>query len=284
MFAMLRYSDAVAVEPRTLEEYMRFALQVAEQAGAATLPFFRADVAIENKRDDGRFDPVTEADRAAEKVFREALRATYPAHGIFGEEYGYEAGNGLTWVIDPIDGTRAYMSGMLHWGLLLALFDGQTPLIGVMHQPFTGEFFFGDNRSAAYRRGTVEQPLRSRRGVTLGDAVLATTSPRLFRDAGEREAFDRVEREVKLSRYGGDCYIYAMVAMGYVDLAIDAGLQPYDIQALVPIIRGAGGVVTTRDGADPSLGGFIVAAGSPELHRSALASMDSGEGGRPGRG
>jgi myo-inositol-1(or 4)-monophosphatase len=284
MFAMLRYSDPVPVEPRALEEYMRFALAVAEQAGAATLPFFRADVAIDNKRDDGHFDPVTEADRAAEQVFRETLRARYPTHGIFGEEFGFEAGNGLTWVIDPIDGTRAYMSGMLHWGLLLALFDGQMPVLGVMHQPFTGEFFSGDNRAAWYRRGSVEQPLRSRQGVSLRDAVLATTSPRLFRAPGERSAFERVEREVKLSRYGGDCYIYAMVAMGYVDIATDAGLQPYDIQALVPIIRGAGGVVTTLDGGDPSMGGFIVAAGSRELHRSVLTSMTARESGHSSPG
>jgi len=270
---MLQFSDPVPIGRAELDEYMRFGLRAAERAGAATLPHFRAQVAIENKRHDGRFDPVTEADRAAEQIFREALRAAYPRHGIFGEEYGFEAGNGLTWVIDPIDGTRAFMTGMLHWGVLLALFDGQKPVLGIMHQPFTGEYFFGDNHSAWYRRSREDRALHTRRGVGLVDAVLTTTSPGLFRGAGEREAFDRLERRVKLSKYGGDCYIYAMLAMGYVDLATDAGLQPYDIQALVPIIRGAGGVVSTLDGGEPSMGGFIVAAGSPELHRAALECM-----------
>ena len=270
---MLRYADAVPVARLELEEYLRFGLRVAEAAGAATLPFFRAEVMVANKRDDGRFDPVTEADRAAERLFRDALRATYPRHGVFGEEYGFESGNGLTWVIDPIDGTRAFMTGMLHWGLLLALFDGQQPVLGIMHQPFTGEFFWGDNRSAWYRRGAVERQLRCRRCPDLADAMLTTTSPGLFRGTGEREAFDRLESRVKLSKYGGDCYIYAMVAMGYVDLATDAGLQPYDIQALIPIIRGAGGVISTADGGNPAMGGFIVAAGCDQLHRSALQCL-----------
>jgi len=270
---MLHFSEPVPVEQAQIDEFLDFALQVAGAAGAATLPFFRGRLEVENKRSDGRFDPVTEADRAAEQVFRDALRARYPEHGVFGEEYGHEEGNGLTWVIDPIDGTRAFMTGMLHWGVLLALFDGRQPILGVMHQPFTGEYFFGDNRSAWYRRGEVDRPLATRSSVELAEAVLTTTSPGLFRGPGERAAFDRLEKRVKLSKYGGDCYIYAMVAMGLVDLATDAGLQPYDIQALVPIIRGAGGVVTTVEGGDPSMGGFIVAAGSAELHAAALQCM-----------
>jgi len=270
---MFHYSDPVSVSADELRAYLEFGARVAERAGAATLPYFRADVAVENKRNDGRFDPVTEADRAAEQVFREALRSTYPDHGIYGEEYGFEPGNGLTWVIDPIDGTRAFMTGMLHWGLLLALFDGQKPVVGIMHQPFTGELFYGTNTGAWYRRGEVRRTLRSRSCAGLEDAVLTTTSPGLFRAEGERAAFDRLERRVKLSKYGGDCYIYAMVAMGYVDLATDAGLQPYDIQALIPIIRGAGGVVTTADGGDPSMGGFIVAAGSETLHAATLSCL-----------
>jgi myo-inositol-1(or 4)-monophosphatase len=162
---------------------------------------------------------------------------------------------------------------MLHWGLLLALFDGRQPLVGVMYQPFTDELFFGDNREAFYRQGGQQRRLQTRACDSLSDAVLTTTSPRLFRDAAERQAFDRLESAVKLSKYGGDCYIYAMVAMGYVDIATDAQLQAYDIQALMPIIRGAGGVVTTIDGGDPSLGGTVVAAGSTAVHAQALACM-----------
>ncbi len=270
---MLEYSEAVAVEAEALDGLLAFALEVSREAGAATLPYFRSTVDVHDKGTDGRFDPVTEADREAERIIRAAVARSYPEHGVYGEEYGHRVGNGLTWVIDPIDGTRAFMTGMLHWGVLLALFDGQRPLLGVLHQPFTGEFFYGDNATARYRRGKEERVLRCRPCGSLSEAVLATTSPKLFRAAGEREAFDRLESEVRLSRYGGDCYIYAMLAMGQVDLATDAGLNAYDIQALMPIIRGAGGVVSTVDGGDPSMGGLVVAAGSGELHAQALARM-----------
>jgi myo-inositol-1(or 4)-monophosphatase len=162
---------------------------------------------------------------------------------------------------------------MLHWGLLLALFDGERPILGIMHQPFTGEFFYGDNATAFYRRGGQEQVLRCRECPSIEEAVLTTTSPKLFREPEEREAFDRLEAAVKLSKYGGDCYIYAMLAMGFVDLATDAGLQAYDIQALMPIIRGAGGVVSTIDGGNASMGGFVLASGSERLHKLALARM-----------
>lgn len=270
---MLEYAEPVPFSSRELNEFVRFALGVAARAGQATLPFFRSELEVHDKRTGGRFDPVTEADREAERVIRAAVEETYPRHGIFGEEFGYQAGNGLTWVVDPIDGTRAFMTGMLHWGVLLALFDGEQPVLGVLHQPFTGETFYGTNDSARYRHGDQERALKCRAGTSLEEAVLTTTSPRLFRDPGERAAFERLEAQVKLSRYGGDCYIYAMLAMGLVDLATDAGLNAYDVQALMPIIRGAGGVVSTVDGGDPSMGGFVVAAGSRELHAQALRVM-----------
>lgn len=270
---MLSTGERVAVSEADHDRFLAFALDIAVRAGRATLPYFRNSFAIDDKRPEGRFDPVTEADRDAERVIRAELATAFPDHGVFGEEYGLQRGNGLTWVIDPIDGTRAFMTGMLHWGVLLALFDGREPIIGVMYQPFTEELFYGDNREAFYRRGDRVRRLHTRHAPALGDAVLTTTSPRLFSDTGERGAFDRLEHAVKLSKYGGDCYIYAMLAMGYVDLATDAGLQAYDIQALMPIIRGAGGVVTTIDGEDPSLGGTVLASGSPELHAEALACM-----------
>lgn len=269
---MLQYSEAVNLRPAEIAELTAFAVEVAARAGKVTLPYFRTALAIEDKRTGGRFDPVTAADREAEQVIRAAVEDVYPEHGIFGEEFGHRSGNGLTWVVDPIDGTRAFMTGMLHWGVLLALFDGEKPVLGVMHQPFTGETFFGTNDAAYYRHGDRQQALRCRRCDSLDAAVLTTTSPRFFPDA-ERKQFSCLESAVKLSRYGGDCYIYAMLAMGQVDLATDAGLSAYDIQALMPIIRGAGGVVTTVDGGDPSLGGFVVAAGSATLHRLALECM-----------
>lgn len=273
---MLKYGPRVEIGAEELDALLKFAVDLAVRAGEATLPYFRSDVVVEDKRPEGRFDPVTEADRDAERVIRAGIQAAYPQHGVFGEEFGLQVGNGLTWVIDPIDGTRAFMTGMLHWGVLLALFDGERPVLGVMHQPFTNETFFGDNREAWYRQGSQHHRLRTRSCTSLNQAVLTTTSPKLFADPAERSGFDRLEAAVKLSKYGGDCYIYAMLAMGYVDLATDATLQPYDIQALMPIIRGAGGVVTTLDGGDASLGGTVVAAGSQSLLDAALSCMQGG--------
>lgn len=273
---MLSYSEPVTLSAAQLAELTAFAIATAESAGRETLPYFRSALEVEDKRTGGRFDPVTAADQQAEQVVRRAIGQAYPRHGVFGEEFGHQSGNGLTWVIDPIDGTRAFMTGMLHWGVLLALFDGARPVLGVMHQPFTGETFYGAGGQAFYRARGTERALRCRACGTLADAVLTTTSPKLFRGAGERAAFDALEGAVKLSKYGGDCYIYAMLAMGLVDLATDAGLQAYDIQALIPIIEGAGGVVSTLAGEDASFGGLVVAAGSAELHRQAIERMTGG--------
>ena len=268
---MLQYSEAVAVSPQDRAAYLEFALQATARAGAATLPFFRAEAEAANKRQDGGYDPVTEADRAAEALIRDSLRQAWPAHGIYGEEFGLQEGNGLTWVIDPIDGTRGFLAGMLHWGVLLALFDGQAPVLGLMHQPFTGEFFYGDGERAFYRRGAgaAERRLRARPCPALERAVLACTGP-FFAPGQEWDAFERVRQSVRFARYGGDCYHYAMLAMGYVDIAIEAGLKPYDIQAMMPIVRGAGGLVTSWTGGNPSLGGRILAAGDARVHAQAM--------------
>lgn len=169
------------------------------------------------------------------------------------------------------------MSGMLHWGLLLALFDGDRPIVGVMYQPYTDELWVGDGQSAEFRRGSSVRTLKVRECGSLGDAVLATTTPNLF-EGQELAGFGRLESTVKLTRYGGDCYSYGMLAMGYVDLATDATLNSYDIQALIPIIVGAGGIVTTYAGDNASLGGTILASGSAKLHAAALSVLS----GQPG--
>jgi myo-inositol-1(or 4)-monophosphatase len=268
---MLGYSEAVAVTDEDRRAFLEFAVAIAGEAGESTLGFFRQAVQVENKLiDSGGFDPVTEADRGAERIIRKAIAARFPEHGICGEEYGLKEGNGLTWVVDPIDGTRAFMSGMLHWGVLLALFDGQEPIIGVMHQPFTNEYFYGDGNVAKYRRGNVHHALRVRACGSLDAAVLAATGPQLFAPGDQRAAFDRLSESALLTRFGGDCYLYGMLAMGFVDVAAEAGMNPYDIQALVPIIRGAGGTVTTWTGSDPSMGGAILATGDPLVHKQAL--------------
>ncbi|MDA1076625.1 MAG: histidinol-phosphatase [Proteobacteria bacterium] len=264
------YSDPVTVSAAQISEMLSFARKVAVQAGAATLQYFRTSLDVQNKLADGRFDPVTQADRAAENVIRQAVEQTYPEHGIYGEEFGYQAGNGLTWVIDPIDGTRAFMSGMVHWGVLLGLFDGQKPVLGVMVQPFTGEVFSGDSLHAWYESDAQQSVMQVRKCPHLDQAVLASCGPQYMKPGVEREAFARLESAAMMTRYGGDCYLYAMLAMGHLDVVVDANLNAYDVQALIPIIRGAGGVATTWSGDDPSMGGSFLASGNKVIHQQAL--------------
>jgi histidinol phosphatase-like enzyme (inositol monophosphatase family) len=244
------------------------------------LPHFRNNPLVTNKRSDG-FDPVTVADNAAEAVIRAGIEARFPNHGIFGEELGHQSGAGLTWVIDPIDGTRAFMTGMLHWGVLIALFDGAAPVLGVMYQPFTDEMCVGTNDTADYRRGALSRALKVRACASVADAILATTAPEAFESRVERAAFNALGERVRLVRYGGDCYQYCMLAMGYVDLVVEAGLKPYDIQALMPIVRGAGGIVTAWDGDDASMGGRVIAAGDARVHREAMAILNNNLTGKP---
>jgi myo-inositol-1(or 4)-monophosphatase len=271
------YTTRVTIGPRTCREYLEEAVDLAARAGAVILPHFRNDPLAENKRSDGGYDPVTIADRAAEEKIREEIEALWPGHGIFGEEQGFKPGNGLTWVIDPIDGTRAFMTGMLHWGVLIALFDGESPLLGVMHQPYTREFFVGTADRAEHRVGGETTTLGVRTCASLADAVLCSTGPQWFRSGAEQEAFRAVSDSARFTRFGGDCYIYCMLAMGQLDLVVEANLKPYDIQALIPIIRGAGGHVATWDGGNPSMGGRIVAAGDERVLEAACAILGSVE-------
>ena len=269
----LTLTEQVVVSPADRVQLLEFAVGTVRAAGQVVLPYFRSAVSVANKLTDGGFDPVTEADQAAERVIRERIAEAYPAHGVFGEEYGWNQGNGLTWVIDPIDGTKSFMSGLLHWGVLLALFDGQQPVVGVMHQPFTGEVWAGDGGSAWYEHAGERRDLRARQGVGLAEAVLATTSPEFLANDSEREAFSRLESRVRLCRYGGDCYLYAMLAMGCLDLVVDGTLNAYDIQPLMPIIQGAGGRISLWNGEDAVLGGTVVAAGGAALHAEAMRKL-----------
>ncbi len=267
------FTDPVSVSLKHQADLAEFAGRAVRQAGAATLPYFRTGVQVDNKLDDG-FDPVTEADRAAERVIREQLAAHYPEHGILGEEYGYEPGNGLTWVIDPIDGTRAFMSGMLHWGVLLGLFDGQQPIVGAMYQPFVDELFTGYSNQAFYERNGHRQQLRTSTCSELSDAVLATTGVEWF-EPKERSQFERLREKVRMYRFGGDCYLHAIVAMGFVDVGTDAGLNAYDIQGLIPIVRAAGGVVSTYEGGNPAMGGAVVTCANEALHAQVLDAINA---------
>ncbi|MDT3377155.1 histidinol-phosphatase [Labrys portucalensis] len=256
-------------------DFEAFVDELANVSGTTILPFFRSALATEDKSGGGNFDPVTEADRGAEAVIRQKIRAMFPSHGVMGEEYGSERLDAeFVWVLDPIDGTKSFISGMVGWGTLIGLLRNGQPCYGMMHQPFTRERFSGDGGSAKYRGPGGERAMRTRSCAGLADAVLYTTSPRLMAEA-DRALFSVVEEKVKLSRYGGDCYAYAMLAMGLVDLVIESNLQPYDITALIPIVEGAGGVITTWDGGPAQAGGRIVAAGDARVHAAALSLLQA---------
>jgi len=256
------------------EAFAAFALQAARDAGALILPFFRAPIDVFDKGGARGYDPVTEADRGAEAAIRGAILAHYPAHGIEGEEHGRQPGTaGFTWVIDPIDGTRSFIVGQLHWATLVALHDGERPIVGVAHQPYVGESFVAVNGRAEWMRGDARRALRTRRCGRVENAVVATTDPRHFHTQRQRDAYAAATSDARLVRFGGDCYCYTQLAMGLVDIVIETGLKPYDVQALIPLIENAGGVVSNWAGGRCDQGGDVLACGDPALHAQLLARM-----------
>uniref|UniRef100_UPI003B3A74FB histidinol-phosphatase n=1 Tax=Rhodopseudomonas sp. TaxID=1078 RepID=UPI003B3A74FB len=222
--------------------------------------------------------PVSDADTSVEKAIRATLARTRPRDAVLGEEFGATAaaaGSGKRqWVIDPIDGTKSFISGFPTWGTLIALLHKGTPVFGMMHQPFIGERFSGDNGSASYKGPSGERRLAVRRCPSLKDATLFTTSPLLMNDS-DRAIFEKVQAESRLTRFGGDCYAYCMLAAGQLDLVIETELKPYDIAALIPIVTGAGGIVTTWDGKPAQSGGRIIAAGDKRVHEAALKILNA---------
>jgi myo-inositol-1(or 4)-monophosphatase len=246
--------------------------RLADAATAAIMPHFRTPMTAENK-ETTRFDPVTVADRAAEKAMRALINAEHPSHGIVGEEFGNEREDAeFVWVLDPIDGTRSFISGLPTWGTLIGLKRNGQPILGMMAQPFTGERFAGDGKRAWYKGPDGARTLKTRTCASLAEASLFTTTPAMFKGA-DRTAYDRLEAAVRMPRYGYDCYAYCMIAAGNTDLVVEAGLQTYDIVALIPIIAGAGGRVTSWDGGPATNGGRIAAAGDPKLHAAALRTL-----------
>lgn len=252
---------------------------LADEAAAVTMPHFRVPLEIDNKDGDGGFDPATIADRAAEVAIATHLAAAMPEHGLEGEEFGITKPDARhRWVVDPIDGTRAFITGSPMWGTLIGLLDKDEPIVGLMDQPFTCERFWSDGaQSFASRNRGVPTIMRTRSCQSLSSAVLMTTDPLLFRAGSERAAFESLRAKVRLTRYGGDCYAYALLASGFVDIIVETGLKPYDIVALIPIIEAAGGRVTEWNGGTAARGGRIVASGDPSLHDAILAQLNSTE-------
>ncbi len=250
--------------------FAAFVDELAAVSGETIRPFFRSALGVENKSRSGGFDPVTAADRAAEAAMRALIKRTFPEHGVIGEEFPAERSDAeYVWVLDPIDGTKSFICGLPAWGTLIALTRRGEPIYGMMHQPFTREHFSGDGAGARYRGPAGDRALRVRACAALADAVLCTTSPLLMNQA-DRQCFGRVEQAVRLSRYGGDCYAYCVLAAGHIDLVIETELKPHDVLALVPIIEGAGGIITTWENGRPHDGGRILAAGDRRVHAQAM--------------
>ncbi len=259
----------------TVIDFTAFIGRLATASGETILPFFRTSLSIDNKSNSHDFDPVTEADRAAEAVMRRLIKANFPQHGIVGEEFGSEREDAeYVWVLDPIDGTKSFIAGFPTWGTLIGLLHQATPVFGMMHQPFIGERFSGDSGSAHYQGPSGERKLAVRRCASLKEATSFTTSP-LLMNAADRAAFARVESAVRLTRYGGDCYSYCMLAAGHLDLVVETELNAYDIAGLIPIVTGAGGIVTTWEGKPAQGGGRIIAAGDPRVHEAAMKLLNS---------
>ncbi len=269
----------VSLNPAQSADLISVAEELAAVARVETLRHFRTagGLAAENKVAGG-FDPVTIADRGAERAMRAVLAERRPQDGIWGEEYGVVRGeSGLTWVLDPVDGTRSYMSGTPTWGVLIALSEetadgpGQ-PLLGLIDQPYIGETFLGAPGLACVTGPQGRADLRTRGPRALSDATIFSTYPEVGTPE-EGAAFARLAKQCRLTRYGLDCYAYALIAAGQIDLVVEAGLQPYDVGAPIAVIEAAGGIVTDWTGGPAWGGGRILAAANAEIHAAALAVL-----------
>jgi myo-inositol-1(or 4)-monophosphatase len=256
------------------EKLVSFAHRLADASGAAIRPYFRQRIEVAHKPGKGAFDPVTEADKGGEKAIRAIIERERPDDGILGEEFGEKKGsNGLRWVLDPVDGTRAFITGRHEWGSLIALEKDEMPVLGIIDQPVLGERFLGVHGRSVLIEGEKRTPLKVRECASLKDAILCATDPGQYFSTVQQAAFARVKEEVRMTRYCGDCYLFAVLAMGFVDIVIEAGFSRWDIAALIPIVEGAGGVITSWDGGDCRDGKTILACGDRRIHEEAMALL-----------
>jgi len=261
-----------------------FANELADAAAKITLPLFRQSLDVSSKMQDG-FDPVTKADKDTEQKLRDLINARYPDHAILGEEFGFKAGTEYQWTIDPIDGTRAYISGMPSWGTLIALSkitdDGNlTALMGLADQPYIKERYFGwmsnDTAEASLNSNRNDKKnMATRPCQAIEDAVLATTDSNLFTNTPTESIWLNISSQTRLNRYGGDWYNYMLLADGHIDIVIEQGLQAYDIQALIPIICAAGGKVSDWQGHTPMQAGAVLACGDARLHAHMIELLNA---------
>jgi myo-inositol-1(or 4)-monophosphatase len=255
------------------QEYARFAELLTAAAGREILPYFRTRPGMDNKLESG-FDPVTAADRGAERAMRGLIESTFPDHGIVGEEYGDRpARSPFTWILDPVDGTRSFVCGMTSWATLVGLTYEDRPMVGVMHQPYIGETFVGTPGASFLNHAGRSTRLKASSTASLPEAIATTTAPHLYRSEPQQRFLAALNSAVRFMRYDGDSYFFCMLAAGQIDVAVDAGLQSYDIAALIPIIEGAGGIIATWDGGTAVRGGDILAAANRDLFDQASALL-----------
>ncbi|HEY4112969.1 MAG TPA: histidinol-phosphatase [Rhizomicrobium sp.] len=255
-------------------ETIAFAHRLADAAGEVIRPLFRTRLDVATKpmmvAGESVFDPVTAADRGAEEAIRAILDRERPDDGILGEEFGEKPSrNGLRWVLDPVDGTRAFITGRHEWGSLIALEEEGRPVLGILDQPWLRERFIGVNGNAEMIDRGARTDLRVRECNSLSEAVLCATHPDAYFTPAETAALKRVQGAVRMSRFGGDCYVFAALALGFVDVIVESCFKRWDVAALIPLVEGAGGIITDWQGGDCSDGGQVLAAGDPRVHAAA---------------
>ncbi|MBP2548564.1 myo-inositol-1(or 4)-monophosphatase [Neorhizobium galegae] len=258
----------VSIDPVEADAYMTFAEELADAVRPLALSYFRTPLDIISKLDES---PVTIADRTIEKQLRAMIEARFPDHGMYGEEMGIKQGNAFTWVLDPIDGTKSFITGFPLFGTLISLTLDEKPFLGLIDIPATGERWRGLPGQTLFG----SEKARSSGCERLADARFYTTSPDMFSGA-DAECFSNLSRQAKLRRFGGDCYIYGLIASGHCDIAMETGLQPYDYMALVPVVTGAGGCITDWRGNALSFqsDGRVLASATPKLHDEALTLLN----------
>jgi histidinol phosphatase-like enzyme (inositol monophosphatase family) len=270
---------AEASIPPNLSDLDAFMVELNRASADVILPLFRGEHDLQDKGGPHGFDPVTAADKGAEAAIRALISRRYPAHGVIGEEYGEDRPDAeFVWVLDPIDGTRAFIAGLPVWTTLIGLRHRGAPVLGSIGQPHIGEIFIGHAAGARVISRDGERPLRVRAGVPLGAAIIANTDPQSTLTVAERAAWDRVRVLARLARLGCDAYAYAMVAAGTLDLVIEAGLKSWDVEAAVPLLAGAGGLVTDWTGAPVGReGGRILVCATDTLLAEVLPHLEGAD-------
>lgn len=257
------------------EKLVAFANRLADAGGAAIRPFFRQRIAVAHKQGRHAFDPVTEADKGGERAIRAIIDRERPDDAILGEEYGEKPGtSGWRWVLDPVDGTRSFITGRHEWGSLIALEKDDAPVLGILDQPVLGERFIGVNGRSVLIQDGVRTPLAVRACDDLGAAILCATDPSAYMTAAQQAAFERVKAGARMTRYHGDCYIFAMLAMGFIDIIVEGAFRRWDVAALIPLVEGAGGVITNWQGGVWRDGEPLLACGDRRVHALAVELLN----------